>query len=355
MSKKINSFIAAFVVAAVLIAAYCGVIFAVQKNSNDPFGTDVGEVTTVDESTTLNNAQSGTTDGLSFVGSLEDDGYYISGIKDGADIGKILTVPTKYDGKDVRFKTSFFRELNEKSVKLGFESESHYYTIENDVLYNKDKTTLLCYFNDSQKVVISDSVREIGDYAFYKSKITDVKIPNSVKTIGKEAFADSMLKEADLPEGLQTIGQKAFLCESLTKITIPSTVTSCGNFVVGSSDNLKVLNINCSYDAFGDMGVVCFELKEDSPYYFDGSYTVNSKEVLYPCQNLYLLLSADEITVNEPCKEKNFDPLKYCDELKKTVNNACEVTVVQKGNPTKVKFKFDADVNHECIVTLNFK
>lgn len=298
MNKKINSFIAAFVVAAVLIAAYFGVIFAVQKNSKDPFGTDVGEVTTVDEST---NGQSGTSDNLPFVGGLEDDGYYISGIKDGADTGKTLTVPAKYEGKDVKFATSFFRKVNKNSVKLGFESESHYYTIENDVLYNKDKTILLCYFNDSPKAVIPDGVREIGDYAFYKSKITDVKIPKSVKTIGKEAFADCMLKEVDLPEGLQTIGQKAFLCESLAKITLPSTLTSCGSFVVGSSDNFKELNINCSYDVFDDMGVVCFELKEGSPYYFDGSYTVNSREVFYPCQDLYFLLSAEEITVNEPC------------------------------------------------------
>ncbi len=352
MNKKINSFIASFVVAAVLIAAYFGVIFAVQKNSNDAL--DINEVTAVDKSTTLNNAQNGSADGLSFVGCVQDDGYYISGIADNFDTGKILTVPVKYEGKYVKFETSFFREVNKNSVKLGFESESHYYTIENDVLYNKDKTTLLCYFNDSPKEVIPDGVREIGDYAFYKSKITDVKIPNSIKTIGKEAFADSMLKEADLPEGLQTIGQKAFLCESLTKITIPSTVTSCGNSIVGSSDNFKELNINCSYDVFDDMGIVYFGLKEGSPYYFDGSYTVNSREVFYPCQDLYFLLSAEEITVNEPCKEKDFDPLKYYDTLKKSTNNACKATVVQKGNPTKVKFEFGSDVSHKCIVILNF-
>lgn len=353
MSKKINSVLAALVVAAVLIAAYCGVIFAVQKNSNNAL--DINKVTAVDKSTTLNNAQNGSADGSSFVGCVKDDGYYISGIADNFDTGKILTVPVKYEVKYVKFETSFFRELNENSVKLGFESESPYYTIKDNVLYNKDKTTLLCYFNDSTKAVIPDSVCEIGDYAFYKSKITDVKIPNSVKTIGKEAFADCMLKEADLPEGLQTIGQKAFLCESLTKITIPSTVTSCGNSVVGSSDNFKELNINCSYDAFGDYGIVYFGFREGSPYYFDGNYTVNSKEVFYPCRDLYFLLSADKITVNEPCKEKDFDPLKYGDELKKVTNNACEIKVIQKGNPTKIRFKFAADVNHECIVTLNFK
>lgn len=353
MSKKINSVLAALVVVAVLIAAYCGVIFAVQKNSNNAL--DINEVTAVDKSTTLNNAQNGSADGLSFVGCVQDDGYYISGIADNFDTGKILTVPVKYEGKYVKFETSFFRELNENSVKLRFESESPYYTIEDNILYNKDKTTLLCCFNDSTKAVIPDGVCKIGDYAFYKSKITDVKIPNSVKTIGKEAFADSMLKEADLPEGLQTIGQKAFLCESLTKITIPSTVTSCGNFIVGSSDNLKVLNINCSYDVFGDYGIAYFGFREGSPYYFDGSYTVNSKEVFYPCRDLYFLLSAEKITVNEPCKEKDFDPLKYSEELKKATNNACEVKVVQKGNPTKIRFKFAADVNHECIVTLNFK
>ena len=138
MSKKINSVLAALVVAAVLIAAYCGVIFAVQKISNNAL--DINEVTAVDKSTTLNNAQNGSADGLPFVGCVQDDGYYISGIADNFDTGKILTVPVKYEGKYVKFETSFFRKLNENSVKLRFESESPYYTIEDDVLYNKDKT-----------------------------------------------------------------------------------------------------------------------------------------------------------------------------------------------------------------------
>ena len=51
-------------------------------------------------------------------------------------------------------------------------------------------------FKDCKKYIFKDfnNVKEIGDYAFYGSGITDLKIPNNINYIGKYAFGNLYLK-----------------------------------------------------------------------------------------------------------------------------------------------------------------
>lgn len=72
------------------------------------------------------------------------------------------------------------------------------------VLFNKDKSILLthprCYkrypnatTNLPKHYVVPESVREIGDYAFYATPVTEIDIPEGVVSIGKAAFFDSSI------------------------------------------------------------------------------------------------------------------------------------------------------------------
>ena len=83
-----------------------------------------------------------------------------------------------------------------------------------DALYNKDKTTLICY--PAKKVaasfIIPESVTSIGDRAFYKCKsLTDMTIGNGVVSIGHEAFRYcTSLTTVTIGDGVTFIGYGAF-------------------------------------------------------------------------------------------------------------------------------------------------
>ena len=87
-------------------------------------------------------------------------------------------------------------------------NESKAFVYERQVLFNKDKTTLIAYRSKDTNYIIPDSVTNIGDGAFYKCEY---------------------LKSINMPDSVTNIGDYAFVgCESLTSINIPNSVTNIG-------------------------------------------------------------------------------------------------------------------------------
>jgi len=134
------------------------------------------------------------------------------------------------------------------------------YTVENGVLYNKNKTVLYRYpagktgvfnipnsvtsiefaaFSDCISltgVTMPDGVTSIGDYAFLEcTSLTGVIIPNSVTGIGVGAFSGcTSLTGVTIPNSVTGIGVGAFSgCNSLTGVTFQGTISS-DNFSEGT-------------------------------------------------------------------------------------------------------------------------
>ena len=109
-----------------------------------------------------------------------------------------------------------------------------------------------------QKTTIPNSVKRIGDHAFYGCSLTSITIPNSVTSIGKGAFQScSKLANITIPDSVTTIGESAFKnCESLTFVTIPCSVTSIGEGATFQGcTSLKSVQwnaINCTIDKTSD-------------------------------------------------------------------------------------------------------
>ena len=59
-------------------------------------------------------------------------------------------------------------------------------------------------------VVIPNTVKSIGDYAFFDNKLTEVTIPSSVTSIGIEAFANNQLTKIIFPSTPLTIECNTF-------------------------------------------------------------------------------------------------------------------------------------------------
>ena len=76
------------------------------------------------------------------------------------------------------------------------------------------------YLERVQEIILPDTVRSIGGYAFYGTAIDSITLPGELATIGEYAFAHcESLREIELPEGVESIGEGAFKgCTSLNRV-----------------------------------------------------------------------------------------------------------------------------------------
>lgn len=82
------------------------------------------------------------------------------------------------------------------------------------------------------QIALPKTLETIGDYAFNKcTSLQNVTIPGSVTTFGKYAFSEcTAMTSAILEPGLKSIGEDAFSsCKSLLDITIPASVDTIGS------------------------------------------------------------------------------------------------------------------------------
>ena len=133
-------------------------------------------------------------------------------------------------------------------------NESKAFIYEDNVLFNKNKTTLIAYRAKETNYTIPNSVTTIGNQAFSGcNSLTSINISNSVTTIGWAAFSDcDSLTSINIPNSVTTIGNGAFRdCKSLTSINIPNSVTTIGKDVFWGCKSLTSINIPNSVTTIG--------------------------------------------------------------------------------------------------------
>jgi hypothetical protein len=144
------------------------------------------------------------------------------------------------------------------------------FSVENGVLFNADKTILICYprgktdtsytampnsvtsiaanaFSDAlfTSLTIPNGVESIGYGAFVRSSLTSLTIPNSVKSLEGGLFQYcSQLESVTLPNGITSIGTYTFYgCTGLKSITIPNNVTTIGNYAFYGCNNVALTSV----------------------------------------------------------------------------------------------------------------
>ena len=126
---------------------------------------------------------------------------------------------------------------------------------EDDVLFNKDKSKIISFRNQSvESYVIPSSVTSIGDSAFSCcSFLSEIVIPSSVNSIGNSAFSSCRsLSKIVIPDSVNSIGNSAFSgCSSLSKIVIPTSVTSIDDWTFSGCSSLSEVVIPSSVTSIG--------------------------------------------------------------------------------------------------------
>lgn len=141
--------------------------------------------------------------------------------------------------------------------EIDIDSANDNFVVENGILYNSDKTSLIAFPNDiGGEFTVPDGIISIGSYAFCGAyKLTKVNMYNTVTAIQESAFQGCFsLKEIRLSDNLAVLGKKALAnCVDLRELHLPAS-----------------LSIIAQDALLGDMGS-----RNDKFYYFtDGVYCV---------------------------------------------------------------------------------
>ncbi len=139
---------------------------------------------------------------------------------------------TLYLGKNINSIDPLFA-YNIHNVHLIVDNENNNYSVETtengDILYNKDKTTLISVIYQIQGTFnLANTVKVIGHYAFH---------------------CQDQMTSIILPEGLTEISYSFNYCNSLTEITIPSTVEKISGAAFSNADNLTKIHIDKPKDS----------------------------------------------------------------------------------------------------------
>ena len=132
------------------------------------------------------------------------------------------------------------------------------YVSVNGVLYNKDKTTIICYpvGKKEKNYKIIDGVANIGTAAFHGCKsLTSITIPSGVTEISKFAFNEcTNLESVTIPDSMKNIGSAAFQsCKSFTSIMVPDSVISIDGYAFNNC--VRLTSVTLSGNRAGTEGV----------------------------------------------------------------------------------------------------
>ncbi len=107
---------------------------------------------------------------------------------------------------------------------------------------NEDRIAPMAFAEreDLFEVTIGEGITEIGAGAFLGCRaLRSVHFPDSLRVIGEMAFWESGICEVSLPENLESLGENAFWsCADLIRIRVPGKDTAIGLNAFGGCESL---------------------------------------------------------------------------------------------------------------------
>ena len=229
---------------------------------------------------------------------LSDYIFYGGDIEHTIDINTTKTIISKTNNKEsiieqlgnsLEYEEKGFKGeyiLDQNSIKIktnynGYKEE----LIEENIEYKNLEKNDLSY--------IPKEVEKDGKKCFKLTNISETTVPSGIERIENGTFANCRnLSKVILSEGLKTIGDFAFQYDNILEITIPSTVETIGKSVFYNNMNLTKIEINKK------------EGKEANFIYEEGILMPKDKSEILFIANAYLK-STNEFEI--PSGIKNFN------------------------------------------------
>ena len=96
------------------------------------------------------------------------------------------------------------------------------------------------YDNKISELTINSKLKTIAPYSFAYNEIENLSIPSNVETISSSAFYNSKIQNLTLSSGIKEIGNLAFCYNDISNISIPSSVTTLGGGAFASNNSANV-------------------------------------------------------------------------------------------------------------------
>lgn len=151
-----------------------------------------------------------------------------------------------------------------------------------------------------QKVIMSDTVIEIGDNAFTGClNLQDIKFSNNIKVIGEDAFLDcKKVTSIELPKSIEIIKEEAFArCESLEKFLIDqeAKISEIQDTAFYQCKNLSEIILPVTIKSIGEYTFVECEKLNESIFTYLSQLTTIKEGAFSGCQSIKSIEFPDTI------------------------------------------------------------
>lgn len=133
----------------------------------------------------------------------------------------------------------------EGNIGVPVSNVSSNYVVEDNTLFNEQKTALIYTWTKKDIYKVPDSVKSIGQSAFERTQVKEVLFHNNVCRIGKYAFANCReLQKITLPTSLSILEERLFAnCENLTCVILPQFLFKIGSAAFRNCKNLYEISL----------------------------------------------------------------------------------------------------------------
>ena len=115
------------------------------------------------------------------------------------------------------------------TAKVTLSSKNTAFSLQDNVLFDRNKTTLVqCFNGDVATYTVPSTVKELGDYSFAGlDRLETVIIPNGVTRLGEGIFENcKALVKVDIPASVTEIGSEAFAFSGKARVSVAARNTA---------------------------------------------------------------------------------------------------------------------------------
>ena len=132
--------------------------------------------------------------------------------------------------KDDKIELSIKNEAIFQGYKLSDPEKSKYFTIQDGIVYNKDKTKIMARVPaalNKETVTLPDTLKEVPDGTFMNNKtVKNVVFGKNITRVGNAAFAYSNLKSVQMNDNVTALDEYAFYyCTKLANVDLSKSLT----------------------------------------------------------------------------------------------------------------------------------